>query len=260
MTNRAFNAFGLLEAMKKAMNPPSGFTAKEIGKNLFSFHFKSGRDMKAIIAREPWHFDKNILMLKELGGDEQPSSLKFENTAFWIRIYELPMVARKKITVLQIANKCGKPIEIDESSLEGLSRSVRVKVRVDLKKPLTKGMLLEIGDNKKIWVVFKYERLPSFCYLCGTLGHMRRECDLTEGSSELESLSDDKLPFGEWMKASPMKTASVSIAGQGKNSDNFSLRRQLFEQFKQNIVEEKEEVERGDSMEYEHGGEDSNKL
>ncbi|KAL8545922.1 hypothetical protein ACS0TY_005876 [Phlomoides rotata] len=32
-----FNAFGLLEAMRRAMNPLKGFTACEIEKNLFSF-------------------------------------------------------------------------------------------------------------------------------------------------------------------------------------------------------------------------------
>ncbi|KAL8498259.1 hypothetical protein ACS0TY_021546 [Phlomoides rotata] len=37
LTNKSFNAFGLLETMKKAMNPSMGFTAREIGKNLFSF-------------------------------------------------------------------------------------------------------------------------------------------------------------------------------------------------------------------------------
>ncbi|KAL8497265.1 hypothetical protein ACS0TY_020811 [Phlomoides rotata] len=36
-TNKTFNAYGLLETMKKALNPSMGLTAKDIGKNLFSF-------------------------------------------------------------------------------------------------------------------------------------------------------------------------------------------------------------------------------
>ncbi|KAL8525216.1 hypothetical protein ACS0TY_014730 [Phlomoides rotata] len=37
LTNKSFNVFGLLEAMRKAMNPSQGLTTNEIGKNLFSF-------------------------------------------------------------------------------------------------------------------------------------------------------------------------------------------------------------------------------
>ncbi|KAL8521617.1 hypothetical protein ACS0TY_011946 [Phlomoides rotata] len=53
LTNKPFNAFGLLETMKKAMNPPMGFIAREISKNLFSFQFCSTSDMNAVLAREP---------------------------------------------------------------------------------------------------------------------------------------------------------------------------------------------------------------
>lgn len=107
LTNKNFNAFGLLETMKKAMNPSRGFTAKEIGKNLFSFQFRTKRDMEAIIDREPWHFDKRILMLKELGTNEQPSAVKFERIVFWVRMYDLPSRARKGKVIQQIAGICG---------------------------------------------------------------------------------------------------------------------------------------------------------
>lgn len=78
------------------MNPAVGFTVREIGKNLFSFQFKTEIDMKEVLSREPWHFDKNVLMLKELGAGEQPLDISFETTLFWIRIYNLSKVARKE--------------------------------------------------------------------------------------------------------------------------------------------------------------------
>lgn len=40
LSNKPFNTFGFLEAMKKSMNPPKGFTVREVGPNLFSFQFK----------------------------------------------------------------------------------------------------------------------------------------------------------------------------------------------------------------------------
>ncbi|KAL8479856.1 hypothetical protein ACS0TY_026702 [Phlomoides rotata] len=59
--NKPFNALSHLETMKKAMNPPLGFTAREIGKNLFSFQLRSTSDMNDILAREPWLFENNIV-------------------------------------------------------------------------------------------------------------------------------------------------------------------------------------------------------
>ncbi|KAL8462731.1 hypothetical protein ACS0TY_033667 [Phlomoides rotata] len=234
LTNKSFNAFGMLETMRKAMNPPGGFTAKEIGKNLFSFQFRSVADMQGILSHEPWHFDKNIILLKELGGGEQPSTIKFTTATFWIRIYDLPLLARWMKSVTQLGKFLGEMVEVDLASLEGVSHSIRIKVRVDFRKPLRKGILLEMREAKQAWVEFKYERLPSFFYLCGLLGHMRWECDFINGDEELEGIPEEKLLFGEWMCASPMQKATVSTEDGKKPVEN-SLRRHLLDDFKQRM-------------------------
>ncbi|KAL8457284.1 hypothetical protein ACS0TY_035217 [Phlomoides rotata] len=36
-----------------------GFTAREIDKNLFSFQFNTEADMRAVLNRESWHFEKS---------------------------------------------------------------------------------------------------------------------------------------------------------------------------------------------------------
>ncbi|KAL8502121.1 hypothetical protein ACS0TY_021295 [Phlomoides rotata] len=127
LTNKTFNAFGMLETMRKVMNPPRGLTAKEIGKNLFSFQFKSVTDMQGILCREPWHFDKNVILLKELLSGEQPSTVEFNTVTFWVHLYDLPMSARTPNSIKQIGGSIGDMVEIDPASLEGVSRSIRIK-------------------------------------------------------------------------------------------------------------------------------------
>ncbi|KAL8511697.1 hypothetical protein ACS0TY_018211 [Phlomoides rotata] len=235
ISNKSFNSFGLLEAMKRAMNPPRGFTANEIGKNLFSFQFRSHTDMLGVLAREPWHFDKNVILLKELKRGEQPSTITFDSTNFWVRLYDLPVVARTLKSTNLIGGKIGEVLEVDMGSMEGIARSVQIKVKVDFRKPLKAGIQLEMGTRKRVWIEFKYERLPFFRYLCGMLGHMRRECDLADGGDEMEDLLDEKLPFGEWMRVLPMKKATVSLDDQKNPKESGTLRRKLFERFKQSI-------------------------
>ncbi|KAL8546388.1 hypothetical protein ACS0TY_006204 [Phlomoides rotata] len=223
-TRQNFNTFGFLEVMKRAMALAKGFVAREIDKNLFSFKFNSENDMKMVLEREPWLFKKNVVMLKELERGEQPADISFNWVTFWIWLYELPQAARNQRVIRLIVGKMGELFEIDTSSMEGFSRSIRAKVSLDPNKPLKAGIHMELQGKSKVWINFNYERLPSFCYICGALGHMRKECDLTEGPDDFESIQESKLPFGEWMRASPMKKASVStIEHPIRHGDN-SLR------------------------------------
>ncbi|CAN1841797.1 hypothetical protein LINPERHAP1_LOCUS36620 [Linum perenne] len=48
---------------------------------------------------------------------------------------------------------------------------MRIRVRLDVRKSLK----IE-KDNSKA-VTFMYERLPTFCYLCGRIGHIDRYCE-----------------------------------------------------------------------------------
>ncbi|KAL8515804.1 hypothetical protein ACS0TY_014484 [Phlomoides rotata] len=142
LTNKSFNVFGLLEAMRKAMNPSRGLTTNEIGKNLFSFQFKSAADMSGILNRQPWHFDKNIILLKELDNGEQPSTIVFTTVTFWVRLYDLPMSAGNPISIKKIGGCIGNVVEIDQASLDGIAHSIRIKVKIDYSKPLRRGILL----------------------------------------------------------------------------------------------------------------------
>ncbi|KAL8512565.1 hypothetical protein ACS0TY_018887 [Phlomoides rotata] len=64
---------------------------------------------------------------------------------------------------------------------------------------------------------------------------MRKECDLTEGADKLEHIPDLKLLFAEWMRASPMKKASVRTGKHSIPNENTLMRCQLFDKFKQSV-------------------------
>ncbi|KAL8491499.1 hypothetical protein ACS0TY_023205 [Phlomoides rotata] len=125
LTGKSFNAFGFLETMKRAMNPLQGFTAKEIGPNLFSFNFKCHDDLLEVKRMEPWHFEKSLVILKEIERGEQPSAMSFTKTNMWVRLYDLPMAARSSKYIQSIASRCGEVVEIDKDSMEGFGRSIR---------------------------------------------------------------------------------------------------------------------------------------
>ncbi|KAL8511264.1 hypothetical protein ACS0TY_017900 [Phlomoides rotata] len=146
-----------------------------------------------------------MLMLKELDPGEQPSQVRFKMTNYWMGLYDLPPATRSINNVRTIAGRCGTFKEVDSTTLDGFPRSIRLKVEIEITKPLKKGLRIVIPGHEHVWTPIKYERLPSFCYIYGLLGHLRRECDILSGDEKELTLSDDTLPYGDWMKASPIK-------------------------------------------------------
>lgn len=44
---------------------------------------------------------------------------------------------------------------------------LRVRVTIDLEKPLKRRMKVKKSGNEWFWIVFKYENVPTFCFICG---------------------------------------------------------------------------------------------
>lgn len=211
-TTRSYNSFGMVDTMKKLWNPTRGMICRDLGFNLMAFQFIAIRDMKKVLEMEPWHFNKHVLVLKKITDEIQPSAMVFVTTPFWLRIYDLPQVGRNEGTLRQIGTKFGEFIKLDVNTITGITRSVRMKVRINLGKPLKRGTRIRIGNVEPCWLPVTYERLPSFCYWCGLLGHTHKDCSNVQDKEEQgEVKTDSDLPYGEWMGASPMKWSKVML-------------------------------------------------
>jgi hypothetical protein len=83
-----------------------------------------------------------------------------------------------------------------------------VKIRMDITKPLPWGRKLNI-EGKVMWVTFKYECLPKFCFHCGVLNHGKTRC-----SKKSELRHPEANPqYGPWLKAN----FSTRISDWNKN-------------------------------------------
>lgn len=185
-TNRPYNMYGLFETMKKLWCPTKGMICRDMGANLLSFQFHSKRDLERVVAMEPWHFNKHVLVLKPITNETQPSQMKFDKTQFWIRLYDVPMMGRSEVCLKQIGSRFGEVVEIDTSTTDGLTKSVRIRVVLDLNKPIKRGTKIKIGTSTPCWIPATYERLSSFCYWCGNLGHTTKDCE------KLHELEDEQ--------------------------------------------------------------------
>lgn len=93
----------------------------------------------------------------------------------------------------------GDIIKIEEDDF-GLDRCRRVKLLIDVNKPLRRNQRIRNKCGDVIRIDFKYERLPFFCFLCGRLGHSEKDC-----SHVSEEHVEKGYGWGLWIKASPRK-------------------------------------------------------
>ncbi|KAK4410307.1 hypothetical protein Sango_0103700 [Sesamum angolense] len=101
-----------------------------------------------------------------------------------------------------IGNKLGRFKDVDlDGNGEALGSSVRIRVALDITKPLARALKIRTVLGNEQLISFTYEHLSNFCYLCCCFGHLSRQC-------ELQFQVDFKDP-GSWLRAA----ASLSSRG-----------------------------------------------
>ena len=77
---------------------------------------------------------------------------------------------------------------------------MRVRVAIEIRKPLCRGRKISWDQTGEGWASFMYEHLLNICYWCGHLSHDNKDCVLWLSSRG--SLSANEQQFGSWLRAS----------------------------------------------------------
>ncbi|KAL2905711.1 hypothetical protein RDABS01_004421 [Bienertia sinuspersici] len=203
LTGKPFN----FEAMKRTLHTmwrlKHDVAIRMVENNLFIFQFSSTNDKEKVIQGAPWFFDNQLLLIMDINGDDQLSDIEFKSTPCWVRIYDMPFAWRNDASPKEVGECMGGFIEFDNSDPLGLDNFMRLKVLIDIAKPLRRGFKIAVRTNTTKWVDVKYERLGDFCYFCGRLGHTDKDCPNI--AKEDESSNEVVYKYGPWMRASPLK-------------------------------------------------------
>ncbi|XP_039144885.1 uncharacterized protein LOC120282194 [Dioscorea cayenensis subsp. rotundata] len=133
--------------------------------------------LQCLLSDGPWTINGIILQLTPWRPFFEPAFTKLTSAAVWVQLHNLPIEFWSGDTIETITSHLGNLLKIDDLTLS-LTRTkyARVCIEVDLSKPLNKGFWL--GDDlNRIFVIILYERLPTFCYSCGVIGHGSSNCN-----------------------------------------------------------------------------------
>lgn len=132
--------------------------------------------LQRLLSEGPWTINGIVLQLSPWCLYFEPIFTKLTTAVIWIQLHNLPIEFWSGDTLETITGHLGKLLKVDDLSLS-LTRTkyARLCIEVDLSKPLCKGFW--IGDDlHRVFVVVLYERLPTFCYTCGVIGHGSNSC------------------------------------------------------------------------------------
>ncbi|XP_031101947.1 uncharacterized protein LOC116005850 [Ipomoea triloba] len=183
------------DTMARVWMPSMGVNMTELQPRKYLFRFYHEKDISRVITEGPWTYEQNLLIMKRVQPGEDPESIPLTHAEFWIQVHSLPVGFRSEVVVTMIGSFLGTLIQVDDRNFDGLMRMFyRVRVAIDVAKPLKKQMKLKKDNGDWAFIDFKYERLPTFYFLCGVIGHGDKFCpkdvDVTAGK-----------PYGAWMRA-----------------------------------------------------------
>ncbi|XVF24670.1 hypothetical protein REPUB_Repub13aG0147300 [Reevesia pubescens] len=225
-THKVVNLEAMRTVFQKVWKVRSGLQVSEVGDKIFAFIFEDIKKKNWVLLNQPWSFNKFLIVFRDFDGFSSPESTSFVSCPFWVQIHGLPLALMNDRVVHSIVQSMGHIIDPDfgDSSVRW-ARFARVKVDLDISTPLLRGKEVMLNGRDKIVVMFKYEKLPEFCYIYGRLDHQENNC--ATGISMKMNTGQCVRQYGKWLRADGPKSPgdrfdaiSLSVSASRLNISN----------------------------------------
>ncbi|XP_074271522.1 uncharacterized protein LOC141595452 [Silene latifolia] len=143
----------------------------------YLFTFSSKQDYSYFRQRQTVNFEGSLLVFHPLSSNSIPDNLLFHIVLIWVRAKHLPFhLKNTSVAAFQLSHVGDICEEESYPSLLPPCNFVRVKVWLDLSKPLIPGYYLALNEREHQWIAFSYEGIFIFCKTCGQVGHRVSFC------------------------------------------------------------------------------------
>ena len=177
-TKHAININAVARTLKPLWRTKQDFEIQDMGNHILLFVFENELDDNRVLLGKPWSFDKYLVVLRRYKDDSSLRRLRFDTTKFWVQVHGLSVRRMVMETAESLCKLVGRVIHSINRPETECGDFMRIRVEIDVHKPLCRGRRVHFCPDKEGWVSFRYERLPIFCHWCGVLNHDSKECDL----------------------------------------------------------------------------------
>ncbi|XP_060974339.1 uncharacterized protein LOC115695596 [Cannabis sativa] len=200
LSNRVIDFEKIQNILASLWQPGMGMFVKQLDTNRFLFQFYHEVDIQRVINGSPWTYDRMQLIIERLNVGGDPKSLPLNTLDIWVQLHNVEPGFMTETTLRKVGNTMGKYLESDPKNFIGVWRDyLRMRITLNIEKPLRRRLKITKDDGTWFWINFKYERTPTFCFICGIIDHSDKYCP------KLFNQPIDQIakPYGEFMKALP---------------------------------------------------------
>ena len=86
---------------------------KEVGERLFIFNFEDNGDKVGVLQRQPWSFNKSLLVLANYEGLSSSEEIVLQWCPFWVQIHGLSLAMMIEKIDLILGESVGDVEEVD---------------------------------------------------------------------------------------------------------------------------------------------------
>ncbi|EPS72636.1 hypothetical protein M569_02121, partial [Genlisea aurea] len=205
----------LANALQFAFKANHGLEVRKLDENRFLFRFNDGSEAAYVLQNGPWHYDKFTLVLAQISDGENPYAANLTWCDFNIKVHNLPVLSIKREIAEFLGNEIGRFKEADIPR-NGFCVDNRLKMRVSINTdlPLKRMIRLNLEDGTSAIIPITYERLQNFCFVCGKLDHLLKDCVVASGEGSPQ--------FGPWLRDLPKFKAKRNLKNEQADGNNDS--------------------------------------
>ncbi|CAO2144117.1 unnamed protein product [Urochloa humidicola] len=198
--------------MAKAWQGGRPVPIQRLEDNRYIIEFDSEHVYNFVINGGPWRHKGDALIVVPFDGFCRPSEVVIDAVNVWVRFYDVPDTLRTPQFSAVLARKVS-PRVLDSGGPVRNRNFLRARVVLLLEEPLKPVVEASIKGQGVMGFEVGYENVPFFCFVCGRMGHSKRECPKDEDDSEEEEALEmpdgqKKKKFGDWMRKSPLKRSA----------------------------------------------------
>lgn len=196
LTEKNINTRAMKTKLADIWRPGSGINIKDLKPGIFLFQFYHKDDLHWVLDGGPWTFDGAMLVVNTISRGEDPINVPLHELKFWVQIHGLPSGFMSEVVGKHLGNFFGTFLSYDPNNNTSIWReSMRLKIRVDARKPLKRKKKICKKDGTECIVHCKYERLGDFCFICGLVSHTERFCRIKHDTNTDEHVKE----WGGWL-------------------------------------------------------------
>lgn len=211
LTERNINFLAMQNVLAALWRPQKGVEIHDIGNHRYTFVFYHVLDVQKVVEGGPWSFEQSPLICHKLEPMEDANAVPLNKMDIWVQVHDIPTGMLSDKVLQTIGNQVGTFVKVDAGNISGLWRQyVRIRVSLDIDKPLKRRMKIKRENGTFSWINFKYERLSTFCFVCGRIGHSDRDCEIVYANPT----KTIERAYGVWLRAPNKNTQKQNLGSK----------------------------------------------